>query len=81
VPGAGHAFPLERPDESFALLTEWYDRRSPIPAGRPRSGLAARREPLTRALGLPIGAARTGASLAGLAADRLLRRGHVAPER
>ncbi len=34
--------------------------------GEPRSGAAARAEPLTRALGLPIGAARTGASLAGL---------------
>ena len=35
------------------------------PPATPRGGLAARAEPLTRALGLPIGAARTGASLAG----------------
>jgi pimeloyl-ACP methyl ester carboxylesterase len=82
LPGAGHAFPLERPREAFDVLAEWLDRRGPIPAGAPRTGVAARAEPLTRALGLPIGAARTGASLAGLATDRVLRRrGHVAADR
>ena len=82
VPDAGHAYLLERPEASFAVLADWMDRRAPIPAGRPRTGMAARAEPLSRALGLPIGALRTGASLAGLVSDRL-RRGdaHVAPER
>ncbi len=65
VPGAGHAYMLERPEASFELLGDWLDRRSPIAAGEPRGGLAARAEPLTRALGLPIGAARTGAEPRG----------------
>jgi 3-oxoadipate enol-lactonase len=81
VPGSGHAFMLERPDESFDRLTGWLDRRGPIAAGSPRSGAAARAEPLTRALGLPIGAARTGASLAGLTLDKLRGRDrHVAAD-
>jgi 3-oxoadipate enol-lactonase len=81
VPGSGHAFMLERPDESFDLLTGWLDRRGPIAAGSPRAGAAARAEPLTRALGLPIGAARTGASLAGLTLDKLRGRDrHVAAD-
>ena len=82
VRGAGHAYALERPEESYEVLAAWLDRREPIPAGRPRRGVTARAEPLTRALGLPIGAARTGASLVGLATDRL-RRGstHVATDR
>jgi len=79
-PGAGHAFALERPRESFEAVARFLDR--PIAAGRPRRGVTARAEPLTRALGLPIGAARTGASLAGLATDRVLRRrSHVAADR
>jgi pimeloyl-ACP methyl ester carboxylesterase len=78
IPGAGHAFPLERPRESFEVMARFLDR--PIGAGRPRTGMAARAEPITRALGLPIGAARTGASLAGLAVDRMRRRTDVAPD-
>jgi len=70
IPGAGHAFPLERPEESARAVMEWMDRRPPIAPGRPRDGLAARYEPLTRAFGLPIGAMRTGASLF----ERTLRR-------
>ncbi len=66
VPDTGHAFMLEAPEASFALMTEWLGRRAPIAPGRPRRGFAARREPVTRALGLPIGALRTGASLASL---------------
>jgi pimeloyl-ACP methyl ester carboxylesterase len=66
VPGAGHAYPLERPQESFDLFVRWLERRSPIRSGRPRGGLVARAEPVTRALGLPIGAFRTGASLVAL---------------
>jgi hypothetical protein len=71
VEGAGHAYALEAPERSSALLLDWLDRRGPIAPGRPRTGLAARAEPLTRALGLPIGAMRTGRSLAELAARRL----------
>ena len=71
VPGAGPAYMLERPEASFDLLTGWLDRRGPIAAGAPRSGAAARAEPVTRALGLPVGAARTGASLAGMTLDKL----------
>jgi pimeloyl-ACP methyl ester carboxylesterase len=82
VPDAGHAYLLERPDASFAVLADWMDRRAPIAAGRPRIGIGARTEPLSRALGLPIGALRTGASLAGLARHRIRRgEGHVATDR
>ncbi len=63
VPGAGHAFALERPEESLDTALRWLRTREPIPAGVANSGLAARAEPLTRALGLPVGALRTGASL------------------
>lgn len=68
IPGTGHAFILEAPERSFEVMTEWLDRRAPIAPGQPRGGLAARREPVTRALGLPIGALRTGGSLVALAA-------------
>ena len=82
VPGSGHAYLLERPETSFDLFSGWLDRRSPIAAGHPRSGVAAHAEPLTRAFGLPIGALRTGASLTGLITDKLRRRDtHVAPDR
>jgi 3-oxoadipate enol-lactonase len=82
VPGAGHAYALEQPERSYALLADWMDRRSPIAPGVARAGVAAAAEPLTRAFGLPIGAARTGASLAGLVGERLrTRRGHVAADR
>ncbi len=66
VPGAGHAFALERPEESLSLLLDWLRRRSPIVAGAAPVGPAARAEPVTRVLGLPIGALRTGASLLAL---------------
>lgn len=71
IPGAGHAYPLEQPEESLRVFLEWLEARSPISAGEPREDLAARVEPLTRALGLHIGALRTGQSLAGWAADAL----------
>jgi pimeloyl-ACP methyl ester carboxylesterase len=64
VDGAGHAYLLERPEHSRDVLVEWLDRRGPIAPGEPRGSLAARAEPVTRAFGLPIAAARTGASLA-----------------
>jgi pimeloyl-ACP methyl ester carboxylesterase len=75
LPGAGHAFPLERPRESFEVMARFLER--PIAPGRPRTGVAARIEPLTRPFGLPIGAARTGASLA----ERWIRRSDVATDR
>ena len=71
VPTAGHAYALERPEESYALLAGWLDRRGPIGPGVPNGGVGARMEPVTRRLGLPIGALRTGRSLAGRAADHL----------
>ncbi len=82
VPGAGHAYLLERPERSLELLIDWLDRRGPIPPGAPLTGRAARLEPLTRRAGLPVGAARTGASLArALTTSRTARgRGHVATE-
>jgi len=81
VPAAGHAYLLERPEASFELLTEWLARRGPIAPGRPHGGLTRRAEPVTRALGLPIGALRTGRSLIGLGADRMKGERDVAADR
>jgi pimeloyl-ACP methyl ester carboxylesterase len=71
VEGAGHAFPLERPEESLRITLDWLHEREPIAPGQPNTGLTAQAEPLTRALGLPIGALRTGASLVALGADKI----------
>jgi pimeloyl-ACP methyl ester carboxylesterase len=72
VEGTGHAYLLEAPERSLALLLDWLDSRPvPIGPGRAHTGLAARTEPFTRALGLPGGALRTGRSLAVLGARRL----------
>ncbi|GAC1325382.1 MAG: alpha/beta fold hydrolase [Thermoleophilaceae bacterium] len=71
IPGAGHAYLLERPGESLDVTSKWFGRHSPIAAGRARRGLIASAEPLTRAFGLPVGAARTGRSLVGYAAGHL----------
>jgi pimeloyl-ACP methyl ester carboxylesterase len=70
IPGTGHACVLEQPEISFRVMSEWLEGRAPIAPGRPRRGLAARSEPFTRAFGLPIGALRTGGSLAATAAGR-----------
>src|SRR3954469_16514371 len=70
IPGAGHAYALERPDESLAVLLDWHESHSPIAAGAPRSGLAASVEPLLRPLGLHVGALRTGKSLVRRVAGR-----------
>lgn len=75
VPGAGHAYGLEAPEESHELFMDWFRERSPITAGARRRGLSASFEPASRALGLPIGMLRTGRSFAGFAADRIARRG------
>lgn len=63
---AGHAYLLEQPDESHRLFDQWLAERSPIAAGRPLTGLAARSEPLTRHLGLQVGMLRTARSLTTL---------------
>jgi len=63
VPGAGHAFALEAPEETLRRWLAWLDARSPVAPGRAPRGAAARAEPFTRTLGLPIGAIRTGRSL------------------
>ena len=63
VEGAGHGYLLEQPEESRRLFTSWLAARSPVPPGPPLSGLAARAEPLTRHLGLHVGALRTARSL------------------
>ena len=64
IPGAGHAYALEAPEAAAEAFLAWHARRSPIAPGAPRSGLLARAEPLTRPLGLPVGALRTAKSLA-----------------
>lgn len=69
VPGAGHAYMLEQPQQSLELLLDWMRAREPIAPGRPVTGVAARMEPVTRALGLPVGMFRTGASLMWRASD------------
>ena len=74
IDAAGHAFILERPTETVAAITGWLDAREPIAAGLPRDSVRAKAEPFTRALGLPIGALRTGASLVGAGTDLVRRR-------
>ena len=69
IPGSGHAYALEHPEESLDLMRAWLGRRGRIEAGIPNDGLAAYAEPVTRALGLPIGALRTGASLVAMGAE------------
>ena len=81
VPGSGHAYALERPDDSLALMLDWLKRRGPITGAAPRTGPGARLEPITRRLGLPIGALRTGVSLVGFASDRRGQRRRRPPGR
>ena len=63
LPGLGHAYLLEEPEESHRRFTAWLAARSPVPAGPPLQGVAARTEPITRHLGLQVGALRTARSL------------------
>jgi hypothetical protein len=63
LPGVGHAYLLEEPEQSHRLFSSWLRERSPVPAGRPLSAAAARVEPVTRHLGLAVGTFRTGRSL------------------
>ena len=60
---AGHAYLLEKPEESHRAFDQWLAARGPVAAGRPLTGLAARAEPLSRHLGLQVGALRTARSL------------------
>lgn len=66
LPGAGHAFPLERPQETLDVVTAWLERHGPVPPGRPLTRPARVAEPVTRHLGLGAGALRTGRSAVGL---------------
>jgi 3-oxoadipate enol-lactonase len=63
LPEAGHGYLLEQPEEAYRLFSTWLAARSPVPAGATRTGMSARVEPLTRHLGLPVGALRTARSL------------------
>ena len=73
VRGTGHAYLLEQPQESHRLFLDWLRPRSPVPSGRPLTGIAARSEPLTRHLGLQVGMLRTARSLTTPARTRAPR--------
>jgi pimeloyl-ACP methyl ester carboxylesterase len=60
IAGTGHAYLLEKPEESAAVVLEFLRRRRPGPGPARRN----RTEPWTRAAGLPVGALRTARSLA-----------------
>ena len=63
LPGCGHGYLLEQPDESHRRFDAWLAGRSPVGPGAPLTGLAASTEPLTRHFGLAVGMLRTGRSL------------------
>jgi hypothetical protein len=63
LPDAGHGYLLEQPVESHRRFTSWLAARSPVPPGPPLHGVAARAEPVTRHLGLQVGALRAARSL------------------
>ena len=63
VQDAGHAYLLEQPDVSRTLFLDWLAARSPVRPGPALSRAAGLAEPLTRHLGLQVGALRTGRSL------------------
>lgn len=63
LPGAGHGYLLEQPREAYDRFTAWLASRSPVLPGPPLSGVAACTEPLTRHLGLQVGAMRAARSL------------------
>jgi hypothetical protein len=64
--GAGHAYLAEDPAWSHRSFVQWLSERSPVAAGAALTGLGARAEPVSRAMGLPVGAFRTGRSLLAL---------------
>jgi len=63
LPDVGHGYLLEAPEESHRRFRDWLAARSPVDAGPPLRGLSARAEPVTRHLGLQVGALRTARSL------------------
>ena len=63
LPDAGNGYLLDEPAEAHRRLTTWLASRSPVRPGRPLQGMAATAEPLTRHLGLQVGALRTARSL------------------
>lgn len=63
LPGCGHGYLLEQPEESHRRFDAWLGARSPVTPGPPLTRLAASTEPLTRHLGLAVGMLRTGRSL------------------
>lgn len=60
IEGAGHAYLLEKPEESAEIALDFLRRRRPATGRRRRDPT----EPLTRAWGLQVGALRTAHSLA-----------------
>lgn len=66
IADAGHAYLLEQPDASHAAFTDWLAARSPVRPGAPLSRLEGLAEPITRHLGLQVGALRTARSLASV---------------
>jgi acetyl esterase/lipase len=63
LPQAGHGYLLEQPAEAHRRFTTWLAARTPVAPGAPLRGVAARAEPVTRHLGLQVGALRTARSL------------------
>jgi pimeloyl-ACP methyl ester carboxylesterase len=72
IEGTGHAYLLEKPEESAEVVLDFLRRRHPVAGPRRRDPV----EPLTRAAGLPVGMLRTAQSLAIAAWRRPLRGGH-----
>jgi 3-oxoadipate enol-lactonase len=72
IEGTGHAYLLEKPEESAEVVLDFLRRRQPVAGPRRRDPV----EPLTRAAGLPVGMLRTAQSLAIAAWRRPLRGGH-----
>ena len=70
VPDAGHVYLLEQPELSHTLFTDWLSSVGPVAAGGALTGLGARAEPLTRALGLQVGMLRSARSLSAWPARR-----------
>ena len=66
IPDSGHGYLVEQPEAAHAAFTSWLAARSPVPPGPPLSRVAGLTEPLTRHLGLPVGALRAARSLASV---------------
>ena len=66
IDDAAHAYLLEQPEASHAAFTSWLAARSPVRPGAGLSRVEGLTEPLTRHLGLPVGALRTARSLTSM---------------